>query len=97
MTGVAQGISPAAPTRADRHHESVGFHHAAVGHLDAYRPLHQHRPRRNDPHDAWFGGVGHGLSALITNSSSSRLPGSRRPVSSIHSARDVSTGPNGIH
>ena len=40
---------------------------------------------------------GHGLSALITKSSSSRRPGSRRPVSSSHSARDVSTGPNGIH
>src|SRR3978361_74554 len=96
MAGVAQRIVLAAAACTYRDHKSVGFHDTAVGKFDPYRPLHHHRPRRDDPYDA-HRVVGHGLSALITNSSSSRRPGSSRPVSSSHFARDVSTGPNGIH
>ena len=42
-------------------------------------------------------GGGHGLSARITTSCSSRRPARSRPVSSSHFARADSTGPNGIH
>ena len=42
-------------------------------------------------------GGGHGFSARITTSSSSRQPRRSRPVSSSHSARADNTGPNGIH
>jgi len=40
MTGVAQGIALLRRPTCDRDHESIGFHHAAVGHLDADWPLH---------------------------------------------------------
>ena len=96
MAGVAQRIYLAAPARADGHHEAIGCHHAAVGQLDAHRTLHHHRAVGYHLHHARTRS-GHGLSALITSSSSSRRPGSRRSVSSSHQARDVSTGPNGIH
>jgi hypothetical protein len=32
-----------------RDHEPIRLHHAAVGHLDAHRPLHQHRPGWHHP------------------------------------------------
>ena len=97
MAGVAQRIALAASARADRDHEPVGFDDTAVGHLDAYRPLHHHRPARDHPHDAGFG-VGHGLSALITTSSSSRRPGCKPAgVVPATSPAPASTGPNGIH
>src|SRR5690242_13050588 len=64
-----------------------------VGHLDAHRTGHQHRALRYHLHP----GAGHGLSARITTSSSSRQPRGNRPVSSSQSARADSTGPNGIH
>ena len=53
-------------------------------------------PDGDDAHRARLR-IGHGFSALMTTSSSSRRPGSSRPVSSSHAARDDSTGPNGIH
>src|SRR4051812_43703162 len=96
MTGVAQRITLAAAACAYRDHEAVGLDHAAVGHLDANRPLHHHRSRRHHPHNAGLV-LSHALSALITNSSSPRRPGSSRPVSSNPCARDDITGPKGIH
>ena len=52
MAGVAQRIVLGAAARADRHHEAIGFDDAAVGHLDAHRPLHHYRSGRHHPHDA---------------------------------------------
>ena len=52
MAGVAQRIALRAAARTDRHHEAVRFDHAAVGHLDAHRPLHEHRSGRHHPYDA---------------------------------------------
>src|ERR1700722_4703756 len=83
VTGVAERILLAAPTAADGHHESVGFHYPAVGHLDSDGSRYQ---------DGAFGyhaypGHSHGLSARITTSSSSRQPGCSRPISVSHPAR----------
>ena len=92
MAGIAQRILLAARAGADRHHEPIGFHDTAAGNLDPDRAGYQHGA---------FGyylnpGAGHGLSARITTSSSSRQPRRTRPVSSNHFARAESTGPNGI-
>jgi hypothetical protein len=71
MTGVAQRIVLAAPTGADRHHEPIGFDDSTAGHLDAHRTRYQHRTIGYYLHSS---AIGHGLSARITTSSSSRQP-----------------------
>ncbi len=93
MAGVAQRIFLAARTGADRHHEPVGFHDTPAGNFDPGRARDQHGAFGNHLYPR----AGHDLSARITTSSSSRQPRLKRPVSSSHFARAVSTGPNGIH
>lgn len=91
MAGVAQRIVLAAPTGANGHHESIGFHHIAVGGLDAHRPGYQHRAVGYHLHPS---AIAHGLSARITTSSSVRQPFRIRPVASSQPARADNTGPN---
>jgi hypothetical protein len=50
-----------------REHGPIGLHHAAVGHLDAHRPLHQRRPGR--PTLAGFTGGGDGVSRQVQDPS----------------------------
>ena len=95
MTGVAQRIVLAAPTHTDRDHEAVRFDHVSVGQLDAYRPLDHHRTRGDDSDQPRLE-VAHDFTARITTSSSSRRPTGSIPMLSIHRARALSTGPNGI-
>lgn len=93
VAGVTQRIILTTPAGADGHHESVGFDDIAVWHLDLHRARYQHGAFGNNA----YASAGHGLSARITISFSSRDPRRSRPVSSSHRAREASTGPKGTH
>lgn len=93
-TGQARRMAPA--FRVFRVLRPVRIHRAAIRHLDADRPLHQHGSARHDPHCSSLGAARR-LSARITTICSSRQPRRNRPVRSNHCVRAESAGPNGIH